>query len=47
MIRQVKLPSIRRPALQHAFAVAPVYAIGSVAAFWTIDRVVCFLPMFV
>jgi hypothetical protein len=47
MIRQVKLPSIRQPALQHAFAAAPVYAIGSIAAFWTIDRVVCFLPMFV
>ena len=44
--RQVKLPPIRRPSLQFAFAMAPVYAIGSVAAFWTIERVVSFLPLF-
>ncbi len=46
VIRRIKLPSIPRPALRRAVTLAPVYAIGSVAAFWTIERVVSFLSPF-
>ena len=44
LIRRIKLPAIQRPALRRAVGLAPAYAIGSVAVFWTIDRVVtCFI----
>jgi hypothetical protein len=45
VVRRIKLPSIPRPTLQYACSQAPVYAIGCVAAFWTIERVVSFMSL--
>jgi hypothetical protein len=46
VVRRIKLPSISRPTLRYACALAPVYAIGSVAAFWTIERVLSLFTPF-
>jgi len=44
--RQVKIPPlVRRPALRQVAAAVPVYVIGGLAAFWTIQRVLSFLPV--
>jgi hypothetical protein len=44
-LRRIKVPTVRRPALRYAGAMAPVYVIGGLAAFWTIQRVLSFFPV--
>jgi len=43
--RKMRIPSLAtRPELKYAAAMVPVYVIGGLAAFWTIERVLSFLP---
>jgi hypothetical protein len=45
VVRQLRIPALPGPALRRAVAPVPIYAIGGLAAFWTIERVMSFLPV--
>jgi hydrogenase/urease accessory protein HupE len=45
VLQQIKLPALRKPELGYVAVMAPVYVIGGLAAFWTIQRVLSFLPL--